>query len=90
MPAATSEYYSKNYSKFVKSVISSPDKMEKLKSNPSGIMKKAGLTQKEMSLIRSGKQDAILAKVNPMHSKMKSSATEMFCTVKVAYFQSDR
>lgn len=65
MPPKKARKYSKKYSKFVMGIATSPNKMEKFLNDPSGVMKKAGLTRAEMSIIRSGKTSAILARVDP-------------------------
>lgn len=54
-----------NYSKFVMGLLTNPSKMERLKSNPITVMKRAGLTRKEMSIILSGNKDRILTNIDP-------------------------
>ena len=65
MPAKEAAQYSKKYSKFVMGLLTSSDKMEKFRANPHAVAKAAGLTQKQVLLIRSGKAGAILAAVDP-------------------------
>ena len=55
------------FTKFVMSIATSPDRMETLKLDPLGVMRKAGLTLKERALIISGNGKGIFAKLDPRY-----------------------
>lgn len=55
------------FSKFIVGLATDPEKMERLKADPEGVMTKARLTPKEKTIIRSGDAEAMLANINPKY-----------------------
>jgi hypothetical protein len=83
-------FFSANYSKFVGKLLFNPDEMEKFKADPSAAMKRVRLKPHERTLILSGKQNAIIEKMDPSLSPIKGSSVEIYRASQVAYFCTDR